>query len=130
MPDANASTSTDTDITTTIFRTLTSTSFLTSTQDVTTSTSGNDKATKTSWSSISGPILPALTYSWSQYITPTIIGTVDIVINTDTNKTFTTTKTNTEYATNGSLAVLSRTDTNAAGTVTASQAGFVSNITV
>jgi len=40
-------------------------------------------------------------------------------VNKDTNKTFTTTKTNLEFQTNGTLQVgLTRTDTNAAGTVT------------
>jgi hypothetical protein len=42
-----------------------------------------------------------------------------VIVNKDTNKTITTTKTNLEFQTNGTLQVgLTRTDTNAAGTVT------------
>lgn len=63
--------------------------------------------------------MAAYSYTWSQYIEPTIIGTVEIIINTDTNRTVTTTKTKTEFANNGTIGVLTRTDLNAAGTVTA-----------
>lgn len=65
--------------------------------------------------------MAAYSYTWSQYITPTIVGTVEVIINTDTNRTLTTTKTNTEFSTNGTLSTLTRTDTNIAGTVTAVQ---------
>ena len=51
-------------------------------------------------------------------IFPTTVGTVLVVINDDTNQTSLTTKTNTEYKSNGTLNILTRTDTNGAGTVT------------
>ena len=71
------------------------------------------------FSETKGPWLPAQSYTWSQFITPTTVGTVEVIVNKDTNKTLTTTKTNLEYQSNGKLQIgLTRTDTNAAGTVT------------
>ncbi|TKA70725.1 hypothetical protein B0A55_07561 [Friedmanniomyces simplex] len=65
-----------------------------------------------------GPFAGADLYTWSQWITPTIIGTVVVTINEATNKTYSTTVFNEEYTTNGETKILTRTDTNAAGTVT------------
>lgn len=73
----------------------------------------------TTFSDIIGPYLAGHSFTWSQYITPTTVGTVEVIINTDTNRTYTTTKTNTEFSTNGTISILTRTDTNAVGTVTA-----------
>lgn len=70
------------------------------------------------FSSTVGPSLFAQRYTWTQTIFPTTVGTVLVVINDDTNRTSLTTKTNTEYKSNGTLNILTRTDTNGAGTVT------------
>lgn len=122
LPVANSSSSsTDTDITTTIHRTLTSTSYVTQTAP---------ESITTSLSSTSGPWLPVLTYEWTQYIYPTVIGTVQVIVNTDTNRTMTSTKYNTQIATNGTESILTRTDTNEAGTVTGVAYGFSENYTV
>lgn len=62
--------------------------------------------------------------SRSQDITPTILGTVYVVVN-DHGETITRTSTNpgveslTHYYDNGTLSLLTRTDVNDAGTVTA-----------
>jgi len=57
-------------------------------------------------------------YSWSQYITPTIVGTVQVTVNEATNQTWSTTVYNSEFENNGSMTLLTRTDTDAAGIVT------------
>ncbi|KAK0850835.1 hypothetical protein LTR91_014746 [Friedmanniomyces endolithicus] len=49
---------------------------------------------------------------------PTIIGTVMVTVNEATNKTQSTTVYNEEYTTDGGTTILTRTDTDAAGTVT------------
>jgi len=83
---------------------------------------GQSDATYTSISSvIDGPQLEARTFTWVQVITPTIVGTVQIVVDNVLNRTLTTTKTNAEFVENGTLlrSLYVRSDTNAAGTVTA-----------
>lgn len=85
-------------------------------------------STYTSISSIiDGPHLLANTFKWVQVITPTIVGTVRIVIDANSNRTFTTTKTKAEFVENGTLlpSLYSRTDINAAGTVTATYPSLV-----
>ena len=62
--------------------------------------------------------MAAKKYTWTQWITPTTVGVVQVVINTDTNRTFTKTRIDTEFSNNGTMSVLTRTDTNSAGTVT------------
>ena len=60
--------------------------------------------------------------SRSQDITPTVLGTVYVVIdNHNKTETITSTKSDiaTVYKTNGTLSLLTRTDVNAEGTVTA-----------
>lgn len=94
------------------------------------SEAASDTSPTTTNSEIDGPYLAAVSYIWTQYIHPTTVGTVEVIINTDTNRTYTTTKTNTEFSTNGTLSILTRTDTNAAGTVTAAQDLFGYNVTV
>lgn len=95
------------------------------------SKAASDTHPTTTFSEIDGPYLAGYSYIWTQYIAPTTIGTIEIIINTDTNRTYTTTKTNTEFATNGTLSILTRTDVNAAGTVTAvEQDLFGYNVTV
>jgi hypothetical protein len=69
-------------------------------------------------SSTTGPFLGAYSYTWSQYILPTTVGTVMVVINEATNQTSTSTSYHTEFDRSGSKTILTRTDTNAAGTVT------------
>lgn len=69
-------------------------------------------------SSTAGPFLGAYSYTWSQYIVPTTVGTVLVVVNNATNQTSTTTIYHTEFERNGSMTLLTRTDTNTAGTVT------------
>lgn len=63
--------------------------------------------------------MTALSYTWSQVITPTTIGTIHVMINTASNITWTSTEMHTEYASRSSLQTLTRTDTNADRTVTA-----------
>ncbi|KAK5712071.1 hypothetical protein LTR15_012140 [Elasticomyces elasticus] len=70
------------------------------------------------------PSVRGISYTWFQAFTPTILGTVYIVIN-NLNQTRTTTVTNssaiaskTQYLRNGTLVLLTRTDVNEAGTVT------------
>lgn len=72
-------------------------------------------------------------YLWktNPFLLPTVVGTVQIIVNTDTNRTATSTKFKTQYANNGSISILTRTDTNSAGTVTAvRQAPNGSNFTL
>lgn len=71
------------------------------------------------------PTAVGTTWYWSQAITPAILGTVFVVIN-DHNQTKTITSTNsaavannTQYLKNGTLSLLTRTDVNELGTVTA-----------
>lgn len=77
------------------------------------------------FSSIAGPILSARTWEWVPNITPVTVGTVMVTIDEASNQTVTSTSYHTEhlhYVTNGtfpSSLLYSRTDTNAAGTVTA-----------
>lgn len=63
-----------------------------------------------------------MSYYWTKKYNATTVGTVQIIINKATNKTTTTTKYHTEYKSNATgtdaLAILERTDVNAAGTVT------------
>jgi hypothetical protein len=72
----------------------------------------------TSIKTTAGPFLGAFSYTWTQYIIPTTVGTVLVVVNNATNQTSTTTIFHTEFIQNGSQTLLTRTDTNAAGTVT------------
>ena len=70
------------------------------------------------------PTLGTFTYSWSQAYTPPILGTVYVVISDNQTKTVTSTNSaviasNTEVLVNGTLQLLTRTDVNEAGTVTA-----------
>ena len=92
----------------------------------------NDSAVKTSptkkpsksssvtsyFSQITGPFIQAWSSTWSQVILPVTVGTVMIIVNEATNKTSTTTIYHTEFEKNGSATLLTRTDTNAAGTIT------------
>lgn len=90
--------------------------------DVTRASSTKTTATApviTSLSSTAGPFLAAYSYTWSQYITPTIVGTVQVTVNEATNETYSRTVYHSEYATNGSVSLITRTDTNSLGTVTA-----------
>ncbi|CZT10027.1 uncharacterized protein RCO7_03179 [Rhynchosporium graminicola] len=84
------------------------------------------------FSSITGPNIAVDSYTWSQYIIPITVGTVLVVVNKATNKTTSTTVFHTDYVRNGSTALLTRTDTNSAGTVTQvkSADGQNRNITV
>ncbi|KAH0348528.1 hypothetical protein KCU83_g6073, partial [Aureobasidium melanogenum] len=68
---------------------------------------------------LQGPSMTALSYTWAQVITPTTIGTIHVMINTESNSTWTSTEMHTEYASRSSLQTLTRTDTNADRTVTA-----------
>ena len=58
--------------------------------------------------------------AWSLAYAPRTIGTVFIVFDHAANRTVTSTKWKQEYIANSTMALHSRTDTNAAGTVTAS----------
>jgi hypothetical protein len=62
--------------------------------------------------------MAAYSYSWSQYIIPTTVGTVMVTVNEATNQTSSTTIYHSEYENNGSMTLLTRTDTDGAGTVT------------
>ncbi|OWP03911.1 hypothetical protein B2J93_5870 [Marssonina coronariae] len=79
-----------------------------------------------SFSSTQGPFLMVDSSTWSQFIIPTTVGTVMVTVNEATNKTISTTIYHTDYEINGTVTLLSRTNTNAAGTVTQ----VVSNVTV
>ena len=57
-------------------------------------------------------------YTWSQWIRPTTVGTVYVTVNEATNQTSSTTVYHSEYKTNGSMQLLTRTDVDALGTVT------------
>lgn len=69
--------------------------------------------------SLLGPYLGAHSYYWSQYLTPKVVGTVMVTVNEATNQTISSTIYHSEYAVNGSSQLLTRTDVNSAGTVTA-----------
>jgi hypothetical protein len=71
-----------------------------------------------SYSTSDGPFMHAATFSWSQYITPVIVGTVMVTVNEAADETSSTTIYHTDYEEGGSLALLTRTDTDTAGTVT------------
>jgi hypothetical protein len=68
----------------------------------------------------------AISYTWSQFYTPVNLGTVYVIIN-NLNQTKTVTSTNssaltaarTQFLNNGTLQLLTRTDVDSAGTVTA-----------
>ncbi|KAK0868598.1 hypothetical protein LTR87_014084 [Friedmanniomyces endolithicus] len=85
---------------------------------VTNRASNLSSSVQSHWSFTDGPSAQAQLYTWSQWITPTIIGTVMVTVNEATNKTQSTTVYNEEYTTDGGTTILTRTDTNAAGTVT------------
>ncbi|KAK4901293.1 hypothetical protein LTR27_001851 [Elasticomyces elasticus] len=82
------------------------------------SSSTSVRNTSSYYSSTSGPWAVGYTSSWKQVIWPTIVGTVIITINEATNKTYSTTVYNSEFAVNGTSSILTRTDVNSAGTVT------------
>jgi len=69
-------------------------------------------------SATDGPYAPATSMTWSQWITPSIVGTVLVTVNKANNRTVSTTVYHTDFETNGSRQLLTRTDTNAASTVT------------
>ncbi|KAL2064168.1 hypothetical protein VTL71DRAFT_4662 [Oculimacula yallundae] len=71
-----------------------------------------------SFSQITGPFIAAFSSTWSQFIIPITVGTVMITINEATNQTYSTTIYHTDFESNGSTSLLTRTDTNAAGTIT------------
>lgn len=75
-----------------------------------------------------GPYMMANSFIWSQYIIPTTVGTVMVTVNEANNQTWSSTRWHTEYMNNDSITLVTRTDTNAAGTVTAIPYGI--NITV
>lgn len=58
-------------------------------------------------------------YTWTPQYRPITIGTVFVVVNEDTNRTVTTTKIRDAWTEYSTISILSRNDTNAAGTVTA-----------
>jgi hypothetical protein len=68
--------------------------------------------------------------TWSQWITPSTVGTVMVTVNEATNQTFSTTIYHSEYENNGSMTLLTRTDTDAAGTVTKVLAGSPDALTM
>lgn len=73
-----------------------------------------------STSSIAGPFINGQVYYWKRdaLVTPTTVGTVVVQINDATNQTTTTTIFHSEYKVNGTLRLLTRNNTNPAGTVT------------
>ncbi|KAH9217837.1 hypothetical protein DL95DRAFT_385960 [Leptodontidium sp. 2 PMI_412] len=83
-----------------------------------TPTSSSSELVTSSFSDIKGPFLAAVSSTWTQVIIPTTVGTVMVVVNEATNETSSTTIYHTDYERNGSSTILTRTDTDAAGTVT------------
>ncbi|KAL2072918.1 hypothetical protein VTL71DRAFT_10242 [Oculimacula yallundae] len=101
----------------------------TSTASSTTQSSGSGTVTSF-FSRITGPMIAVNSYTWSQYIIPITVGTVLVIVNEATNQTTSTTVFHTDYVRNGSTALLTRTDTNNAGTVTQVKQAFGQNMTV
>ncbi|CZR54903.1 uncharacterized protein PAC_04788 [Phialocephala subalpina] len=83
-----------------------------------TTTSSSSGSVTSSFSDITGPFILAHSSTWIQVIVPTTVGTVMVTVNEATNQTFSTTIYHTDYERNGSATLLTRTDTDAAGTVT------------
>lgn len=57
-------------------------------------------------------------YTWSQHIFPTTVGTVMVTVDEGLHRTWSTTIYHEEFAHNGSMSIFTRTDTDTAGTVT------------
>ncbi|KAK0100582.1 hypothetical protein ONS95_007040 [Cadophora gregata] len=97
---------------------------------VPTKTSSSSGSVTSFYSEIYGPFIAAVSSTWSQVIIPTTVGTVLVVVNAATNETTSTTIYHTDYLKNGSSTLLSRTDTDGAGTVTQVVTDIVNNNTV
>lgn len=89
-------------------------------------------AASTSFSYISGPTVGATTYAWTQVYTPHTVGTVFVTVDEAAHTTISSTSYNTQYVDNQTLAssIHVRTDTDAAGTVTAVALNGTQNVTL
>ncbi|KAE8446266.1 hypothetical protein EG329_012352 [Mollisiaceae sp. DMI_Dod_QoI] len=90
----------------------------TTTKASATKTASSSGSATSFFSDIAGPFILAQSSTWTQFIVPTTVGTVMVTVNEATNQTFSTTIYHTDYERNGSATLLTRTDTDAAGTVT------------
>ncbi|KAH7407105.1 hypothetical protein BKA64DRAFT_406986 [Cadophora sp. MPI-SDFR-AT-0126] len=95
-----------------------------------TKTSSSSGSVTSFYSAIRGPFIAAVSSTWSQVIIPTTVGTVMVVVNAATNETTSTTIYHTDFLKNGSSTLLSRTDTDVAGTVTQVVTDYQNNQTM
>jgi len=70
------------------------------------------------YSSTNGPFAAAGIYTWVQHVQPVTVGTVQVTVNKADNRTVSNTVYHTDFNVNGSQQLLTRTDTDARGTVT------------